>query len=284
MKSFFPTIILVFALASCGFQEEQKSLYDQERLGFKPVTIQVQTKVDMTKVEPALPRQWCGRVLGWFPGVCGLFSMPLNFVRALIPPLPFKDRTPIVLPDNVPWTDPQILPYIQSVKVVKGSIRVVPEKERGPFYKKEKCIFLCGKEELDFLKEIEVRLVFSPENLMKCRKKAKELGDTCRGDEKCEKHAREIDEKCIDEHEKLVAAGKERPEQIVPIAKATVAAYDKKKKEMAFTMTNKNLRPYLEEYTDFDVDIKAKGKFPKRATYMDGSLTLEFVLQLPDPY
>ena len=79
--------------------------------------------------------------------------------------------------------------------------------------------------------------------------------------------------------------GKEQEQQIVPIASAiTKQDYDKPNKRMNFKMTTENLRPYLEEFDDFEVDIAAKGKYPKRVTYIDGGLTLEFLVQLPDPY
>jgi hypothetical protein len=278
-------ITSAFSNTSCGFSEEQKSLYNQEALRFKPVTITVQTKIEPTIVEPSLPRQWCRRFLSWIPGMCNLFGLPLNIVRALIPPLPFKDRTGVEVPDNVPWTDPQILPYIKTVTLTKGFIRVIPENERGPFYKKERCLFLCGKEELTFLQEIAVNLVFSPKKLRECRKKAKQVGSHCRGLPDCGKEAEVMDKACMEEHEKNVKAGLEQPQKIVSIAKAiTKDDYDKKAKVMTFKMTSDNLRPYLEDFSDFEVDIKAKGKFPKRTTYVDGGLTLEFLVQLPDPY
>jgi hypothetical protein len=262
------TILLFsFFLSSCAYKEEQKSLYPQEPLKFKPVTIRVDTKIDKIVIDPAQPAQWAGRILG-----------------ALIPPLPFKDRSPVAMPPDVPWTDPKILPFVLSVKLVSGSIQIVPEEDRGPFYKKNGHCFLCGPESLEFLSQAQVNLVFMPKAYIDCRKKVDEERLKCGDEAECEDQAEAADKVCNLEHQKSVNAGHERAEKTIYLAKTDSRSFNKNSQELVFKTTNENLRPYFTEFAGFDAAIDAKGKIPKRTTYIEGYLTLEFVVQLPKPY
>ncbi|MEQ1876634.1 MAG: hypothetical protein ABL958_08305 [Bdellovibrionia bacterium] len=291
-------LVAVCLLASCGFQEDQKSLYNQQKLGFDPITITIPTKIDATQVKPSGLAMWCSRILDWIPGVCGLVNLPVNVLMAVIAPVPFKDNTPLDLPENVPWTDPKVLPYIKSVRVMEGRIRIVPEAERID-YKEPRCWMkilrvkkLCPVEHLKFLSELQINLVFSPKILGDCRKTALTETTTCETRKKNKKDCQKSAERklllCKQKAQILIDAKKELPEIVVPLAKASAGDLIVDEKHgtdiLPFKMSRTDLRPYLNSYKDFSVDVEAKGKYPKRVTWIDGDLKLEFVIQLPEPY
>ena len=286
--------LLALALVSCAYNENQKELYNQQKLGFDPITITIPTKIELTKVKPSKVAQWCSIYLNWLPWGCNLVNFPVNFAMAIVPPVPFKERTPLDLPEDVPWTDPKILPYIKSVRVLDGRIRIVPLAQRQG-YKAPRCWFkyvklgkMCPTESLKFLTEIQINLVFSPKIIGDCRKVAKTHSEQCmlrkKGQEKCLKRVEARLEQCRFQAQAEIDARRELPEQIVPLAKATINEYETTNHVLPFTMTKTNLRPYLDKYKDFSVDIAVKGKYPKRETWIDGDLKLEFVVQLPEPY
>lgn len=283
-------------MVSCAYHEDQKSLYNQQKLGFEPITITIPTKIEITEVKPSGLAQWCSRLLNWIPGACGLVNLPMNFMMAVIPPVPFKENTPIDMPDNVPWTDPKVLPYIKSVRVLDGRIRVVPVSERLS-YKSPKCWtkwlkFGCPQERLKFLSELQINLVFSPKTMGECRKTAQAESAVCdkrsKGKGDCMKVAEKKYKACRVVAQKLIDAGTEKPEKIVPLAKAKVGDLTADGKFgtdiLPFKMSKTDLRPFLNDYKDFSVDIEAKGKYPKIGTWIDGDLKLEFVVQLPEVY
>jgi hypothetical protein len=252
--------MLSVAALGCGQTERLDPLYTPQAIQLSDtIPTEVSADIPTTVIHPSAVKRFTQMIFGWLPILSDLIALPVDFAPMLLPAL--KAVVHPNLPGETPLNDPEFLKEIATLKIQSGYLRVIPESERAPEPKHQTCWFRhCSEIGFSFLKEVRIRITFADSALALAPHHKQKSSDS--------------------------TASSSAPEGgqsvTVDVGAATTAAdYDKVHQMLNFHMSEIDLKPYFEKFSNYRIDLISRGWLPKRDVYIGGSFVIAADVLLP---
>lgn len=210
---------------------------------YKFETITLNVETVINDIPPIEP-SGIRRFIYKIPILNKILAIPLDITTALLPPLPFNDKLEFSEEELDMWANPEFLSMVQSLKLTNGWLREKSEAEVIAEGKDPgKKSWLCRN---SFFTNKGIEFINSL---------------------------------------KLIFEYSDRrfpkaPKYEIPLAETD--KLDKKHRVMSFRIYDQNVRPFIENFNDFKLKLKAKGGFPCMPTYLQVGFTVQVKLKLND--